>query len=95
MPVQQRKMHSYEAPIETRNYLELMTDQELPLLICPINSAKMQYITVQIKLKYIPFPSIKSSCPWEPTNVLDKKGAKSTIISLKRGHTEPRAVSSF
>lgn len=45
--------------------------------------------------KSIPFPSINNSCPCEPTSVLDRNGAKSTIISLKSGQTEPSAVSSF
>lgn len=42
-----------------------------------------------------PLPSINSSWPCEPTSVLERKGAKSTIISRKRGQTEPRAISSF
>lgn len=42
-----------------------------------------------------PLPSMRSSCPWDPTSVLDKKGAKSTMISRSRGETDPRAISSF
>lgn len=42
-----------------------------------------------------PLPSISNSWPCEPTRVLDKNGAKSTIISRSSGQTEPRAISSF
>lgn len=42
-----------------------------------------------------PLPSMRSSCPWEPTSVLDRNGAKSTMISRKRGDTDPKAISSF
>ena len=57
------------------------------------------------------FPSISRSWPWLPINVLERKGAKSIMISLRepsevrrgqycytdlsRGHTVPRATSSF
>ena len=40
-------------------------------------------------------PSSRSSWPWDPTSVLDRKGAKSTMISLSKGDTDPRAISSF
>ena len=40
-------------------------------------------------------PSIRRSCPCEPTKVLDKKGAKSTMISRRSGQTEPSANSNF
>lgn len=40
-------------------------------------------------------PSIKRSWPWDPTSVLDRNGAKSTMISLNKGQTDPRARSSF
>lgn len=42
-----------------------------------------------------PVPSMSSSCPWLPSSVLDKKGAKSTNISLSSGATFSRARSSF
>ena len=40
-------------------------------------------------------PPISNSCPWEPINVFDKKGAKSTNISLNRGATDPNAFSNL
>lgn len=42
-----------------------------------------------------PVPSMSSSCPWLPSSVLDRKGAKSTKISLSRGATFSRARSSL
>uniref|UniRef100_A0A6B0UXS7 Uncharacterized protein n=1 Tax=Ixodes ricinus TaxID=34613 RepID=A0A6B0UXS7_IXORI len=42
-----------------------------------------------------PFPSTRRSCPCDPTRVRERKGAKSTMISLRSGHTLPRAPSSF
>lgn len=42
-----------------------------------------------------PVPSMSSSCPWLPSSVLDRNGAKSTKISLSRGATFSRARSSF
>ena len=41
-----------------------------------------------------PLPSSSSSCPCDPSSVLDRNGAKSTIISRSSGHTEPSAASS-
>lgn len=40
-------------------------------------------------------PSMSSSCPWLPNRVRDRKGAKSTKISLSRGATFSKALSSF
>jgi hypothetical protein len=40
-------------------------------------------------------PPISNSCPWEPINVFDKKGAKSTNISLNKGATDPNAFSNL
>lgn len=40
-------------------------------------------------------PSMSSSCPWLPSRVRDRKGAKSTKVSLSRGATFSRALSSF
>lgn len=42
-----------------------------------------------------PVPSMSSSCPWLPSSVLDRKGAKSTKISLRSGATFSRARSSL
>lgn len=42
-----------------------------------------------------PLPSMRSSCPWEPTKVLERKGAKSTMISRSKGDTDPKAISNF
>lgn len=42
-----------------------------------------------------PVPSMSNSCPWLPSSVLDRNGAKSTKISLSRGATFSRARSSF
>lgn len=42
-----------------------------------------------------PVPSISNSCPWLPSRVLDRKGAKSTKISLKRGATFSSARSNL
>jgi hypothetical protein len=42
-----------------------------------------------------PLPSISNSWPCDPTRVFDRNGAKSTMISLRRGHTDPSAISSF
>nr|CAD7438082.1 unnamed protein product [Timema bartmani] len=39
--------------------------------------------------------AVISSWPCEPTSVLERNGAKSTMISLSKGHTEPKAISSF
>lgn len=38
---------------------------------------------------------MSSSCPWLPSSVLDRKGAKSTKISLSSGATFSRARSSL
>lgn len=46
-------------------------------------------------MHYLPLPSISNSCPWDPTRVFDKNGAKSTIISRNSGHTEPSAASNL
>lgn len=40
-------------------------------------------------------PSMSSSCPWLPSRVRDRKGAKSTKVSLSRGATFSKALSSF
>lgn len=40
-------------------------------------------------------PSMSSSCPWLPSRVRDRKGAKSTNVSLSRGATFSKALSSF
>lgn len=40
-------------------------------------------------------PSISNSWPWLPSKVRDRKGAKSTKISLSRGATFSKALSSF
>lgn len=40
-------------------------------------------------------PSMSSSCPWLPSRVRDRKGAKSTNVSRSRGATFSRALSSF
>lgn len=42
-----------------------------------------------------PVPSISNSCPWLPSRVLDRKGAKSTKISLSKGATFSSARSSL
>ena len=42
----------------------------------------------------VPLPSESSSWPCEPSRVLERKGAKSTMISRSSGHTEPSAASS-
>ena len=41
-----------------------------------------------------PLPSSSSSWPCDPSSVLERNGAKSTMISRRSGHTEPRAASS-
>ena len=41
-----------------------------------------------------PLPSASNSCPWEPSNVFERNGEKSTMISRNSGQTEPRAASS-
>lgn len=43
----------------------------------------------------ISVPSMSSSCPWLPSKVRDRKGAKSTKVSLSRGATFSKALSSF
>jgi len=48
-----------------------------------------------LKVRNIPLPSDSNSCPCEPNKVFDKNGAKSTIISLSKGQTDPRAASNF
>lgn len=40
-------------------------------------------------------PSMSNSWPWLPSRVRDRKGAKSTKISLSRGATFSKALSSF
>lgn len=40
-------------------------------------------------------PSISNSCPWLPSRVRDRKGAKSTKISRSKGATFSKARSSF
>ena len=42
----------------------------------------------------VPLPSNNSSWPWEPRSVLERNGAKSTMISRKSGQTDPKAASS-
>src|SRR4029434_2993431 len=42
-----------------------------------------------------PVPSMSSSWPWLPSRVRERKGAKSTKISLSRGATFSRARSSL
>lgn len=43
----------------------------------------------------ISVPSMSSSWPWLPSRVRDRKGAKSTKVSLSRGATFSKACSSF
>lgn len=50
---------------------------------------------MRLHLRVLPLPSISNSCPWEPTRVFERKGAKSTMISRKSGQTEPNAISNF
>ena len=38
---------------------------------------------------------MRSSCPWEPSKALERKGAKSMKISLSRGAAVPKADSSL
>ena len=45
-------------------------------------------------LMHLPPPPIRSSCPWDPMRVFDRKVAKSTKTSLSSGATEPKALSS-
>jgi len=53
------------------------------------------YLPVFWTVELLPLPSMSNSWPCDPTKVLDKNGAKSTMISRRSGHTEPSAASSL
>jgi hypothetical protein len=65
--------------------------------VCTCEHSNMTNSTTELEFLKVmmALPSIKRSCPCDPTSVLDRNGAKSTIISLNNGQTDPNANSNF
>ncbi len=56
---------------------------------CEQSSMTSSTTEVEVLKVVMALPSINKSWPWDPTKVLDKNGAKSTMISRNSGQTEP------
>ena len=58
---------------------------------CEHKSITSSTTEVEFLKVWMALPSINRSWPWEPTKVLERKGAKSTMISRSSGHTDPES----
>lgn len=96
-----RKTYKTTRKYEIRNkcitYLKnhITPDKKTPKNIKHKRFEISTYSKYKGNLFLISVPSMSSSWPWLPSRVRDRKGAKSTKVSLSRGATFSKACSSF
>ena len=64
----------------------------LSITIMNIRMKRIMFFWDDFDLIVCTLPSMRRSWPWLPMRVFERKGAKSIMISLRRGQTVPRAT---